>query len=265
MLNKQQSEAMSQILAWFENANLTGRQVYTLGGYAGTGKTFLINQVVEALNLKDHEVAFATYTGKAASVIIQRGTDASTIHRLIYTAVDEDYETEMNGEKIKSHRIKFVKKESIPSYKLIVIDEISMVDEKTMKDLLSFGIPLLATGDPGQLPPIQGENPLIKNPNYFLTEIVRQAEDNAIIKIATMARNGEPIPYGNYGDVIVLDRRAITLNIQKKLLLKADQVICGTNATRIYLNNEIRKMKDIDIIESKYPLDGEKVIWSVNN
>ena len=51
----------------------------------------------------------------------------------------------------------------------------------------------------------------------------------------------------------------------KKLLLKADQVICGTNSTRKYWNNEIRKYKGIDTIANKLPIQGDKVIFAVNN
>jgi exodeoxyribonuclease-5 len=140
-----------------------------------------------------------------------------------------------------------------------------MVDEKMMGDLLSFGIPILATGDPGQLPPIQGENPLIKKPDYFLTEIVRQSMDNPIVRLATMARNKERIPYGNFGTVLVLDRRAITPENLKTLLLGADQIICGTNSSKVYLNNEVRKMKGIDVIKKKHPIDGDKIMCTVNN
>jgi exodeoxyribonuclease-5 len=265
ILNSQQEKAMQMILDWFNTVKETKKQVFTLSGYAGTGKTFLINYAITVIGLKDSEVAFGTPTGKAASVLIQRGRDASTIHRLIYTPVEEEYETKVGSTSIKSHRIKFVKKDKIASYKLIVLDEISMVDENMMRDLISFGIPILATGDPGQLPPIQGENPLIKNPDFFLTEIVRQSLDNPIVKIATMARNKERIPYGNFGEVLVLDRKLITPEQMKLLLTKADQVICGTNNTRIYLNNEIRKMKGIDVIKEKYPVKGDKVICTVNN
>jgi exodeoxyribonuclease V len=264
-LTKQQEEAKNKILEWYQTCRATGKQTFTLAGYAGTGKTFLINNIIESLGLKPNEVGFGTPTGKAASVLIQRGTEAMTIHRMIYNAVDEEYEETISGKVLTSHRIKFVKKDSIPDYRLIVLDEISMVDEKMMKDLLSFGIPILCTGDPGQLPPIQGKNPLIENPDYYLTDIVRQSADNPIIRLATMARNKQYISYGNYGSVLVLDKRFITDEQMKTLLLKADQVICGTNATKNYLNNTIRKMSGIDVLEDKYPVEGDKVICTVNN
>jgi exodeoxyribonuclease-5 len=263
-LTTQQQEVRLKIIDWFKNIK-QNKQLFILQGYAGTGKTFLINHIIDDLNLLPHEVAYGTFTGKAASILIQKGRDAATIHRLIYTPVEEEYETKLGNETIKSHKIKFVKKDSISNYKLIIIDEVSMVDEMMMKDLLSFGIPILATGDPGQLPPISGSNKFMDNPDYFLTEIVRQAQDDPIVQLATKVRNGETIPYGNYGSVLVLDKSTLPQSMMKNLLLKADQVICGTNSTRIYLNNEIRRHKGIDVIKDKYPIDGEKVICTVNN
>jgi exodeoxyribonuclease-5 len=264
-LTNQQKEAKELILKWFQTFSETRKQVFLLSGYAGTGKTFLINYIMKELDLKDKDVAFGTPTGKAASVLIQRGRDASTIHRLIYTPIEEETQTKVGDAMVKGHKIKFVKRESIPNYKLIVLDEVSMVDENMMKDLLSFAVPILATGDPGQLPPIQGKNPLMENPDYFLTEIVRQSLDNPIIKLATMARNKEIIPYGDYGSVLVLNKKMISPKNMQKLLLRADQIICGTNSTRNYLNNEVRKMKGIDVIENPLPIEGDKIICTVNN
>jgi len=232
----------------------------------GTGKTFLIDYITSELKLKDYEVAFGTPTGKAASVLIQKGRDAATIHRLIYTPVEVELETEVNGETVKTKSVEYVKKIEIPKYKLIVLDEISMVEEEIMKDLLSFGIPILCTGDKGQLPAIFKSNILLSTPDYTLTEIVRQAKENPIIQLATMARNKIPIPYGKYGkDVIVVSQNSLSAGAFKNLLLKADQVICGTNSTRNYINNEIRKHKGIDVIKDSLPIEGDKVICTVNN
>ena len=47
----------------------------------------------------------------------------------------------------------------------------------------------------------------LNKPDYNSTQIVRQEEDNAIVKLATMARNGQPIPTGNYGNVIVMNKK----------------------------------------------------------
>jgi exodeoxyribonuclease V len=267
MLNKQQEEVVQLVKEWFGTYRETKKQVFTIAGYAGTGKTFTINYLVEnILNLKPYQVAFGTPTGKAASVLIQKGQEASTIHRLIYTPIETEIKTKINGEEVRSKRIDFVKKDTIPDYKLIVIDEISMVEEEIMKDLLSYGIPILCTGDIGQLPAIFKSNDFLQHPDYILTEIVRQAADNPIVQLATMARNKIPIPFGIYGkEVIVIPREALRIDQMQNMLLNADQVICGTNSMRNYLNNEIRSLKGIDIIKNKLPLKGEKIICTVNN
>ena len=67
------------------------------------------------------------------------------------------------------------------------------------RDLLAFGKPILVLGDPGQLPPIKGDGAFTSDaPDVMLTEIHRQAGESAIIRLATMARQGQPIPYGEH-------------------------------------------------------------------
>lgn len=256
-LNKEQSAAALAIKFWFDCASDV-KQTFTLAGYAGTGKTFLIKYVInEILGLKPDEVAFITPTGKAASVLVQRGIKATTIHRLIYY-IDEEASK-------KQKRVVFRKVGSIPDYKLIVLDEVSMVEEKVLNDLLSFEVPVLCSGDKSQLPAIGKSNKLLEDPDAELTEIVRQASDNSIVKIATLARKGIPINSGNYGDVIVRQINTISDDQLKNLLLKADQILCGKNTTRRKINNLVRQYKGIDIDKDKYPKDGEKVICNVNN
>src|SRR4029079_10876095 len=123
--------------------------------------------------------------------------------------------------------------------RLIVLDEVSMVGEDMARDLMSFGKPILVLGDPGQLPPIKGEGAFTKDaPDIMLTEIHRQAGESAIIRLATMARNGEPIGFGQY-DTFVWKMRK--MDVTPEQCLRGGQVICGLNATRLGLNNAMRR------------------------
>ncbi|MBE7077905.1 MAG: hypothetical protein E7377_04290 [Clostridiales bacterium] len=98
-----------------------------------------------------------------------------------------------------------------------------------------------------------------------MKEIVRQAADNPIIQVATMARNGETIPYGNYGDkVCVIGKHSLSAAQRKRLFLAADQIICGTNRTRNALNAELRGYKGIPS-DQPLPVEGEKVICTLND
>ena len=264
-LTSDQEIAKNLIEEWFFN---TDNQVFVLSGYAGTGKTFLIDYVVrEALHLKaGDEAVFVSPTGKAAANLVKNGTIAGTVHSLIYMRDGDEFDVDENGEIIEKHALSFIKREKIDErIRLIIVDEASMVNETVLYDLLSFNVKCLFCGDGAQLPPVNGECPLLGNPNYTLTQIVRQAKDNPIIQVATMAREGKRIPYGKYGDkVCVVGRNALSPAERKRLFLKADQIICGRNKTRNSLNAEIRGYKGIPV-EQELPIEGEKLICTLND
>jgi len=217
-------------------------------------------------------VVTATFTGKAALVLRRKGTPARTIHSLIYSVIAAtDEEIEAAGKKIeeaehsalqltgfdrtaaeaaieamrltmsqmKKPRFALNPQSDAANAKLIVLDEVSMVGEDMARDLMSFGKPILVLGDPGQLPPIKGEGAFTKDaPDIMLTEIHRQAGESAIIRLATMARNGEPIGFGQY-DTFVWKMRK--MDVTPEQCLRGGQVICGLNATRLGLNNAMRR------------------------
>lgn len=265
VLTPDQENAEKLIKEWFFN---TDNLVFVLAGYAGTGKTFLIDRIVrESLHLKaGTEAVFVTPTGKAGTVLIKNGTVAGTVHSLIYTRNEDDLDVDENGEIVERETLSFTKKEKIDEkIRLIIVDEASMIGEDVLRDLLSFGVKCLFSGDNAQLPPVNGTCGLLKNPDYMLTEIVRQAEDNPIIRLATLAREGKTIPYGNYDDkVCVVGRNFLSAAERKRIFLKADQIICGRNKTRAALNREIRGYKGIPE-DALLPVEGEKLICTLND
>lgn len=264
-LTADQERAKNLIAEWYLN---TDDQVFVLSGYAGTGKTFLIDYLVkEVLKLKvGSEAVFVSPTGKAAANLVKCGTLAGTVHSLIYIRDEDDFDVDEHGEIVEREELSFIKKEKIDEkIRLIIIDEASMINETVLYDLLSFKVKCLFCGDGAQLPPVNGTCPLLENPHYTMKEIVRQAADNPIIQVATMARKGEPIPYGNYGDsVCVIRKEALKGGERKRLFLKADQIICGRNITRNRINAEVRDYKGIDK-EELLPTEGEKVICTLND
>ena len=89
---------------------------------------------------------------------------------------------------------------------LLVLDEVSMVGPEMAADLLAFGKPILVLGDPGPAAADQGRGAFTDAaPDVMLTEIHRQAGESAIIRLATMARQGEPIPYGAHDELRLED------------------------------------------------------------
>ena len=261
-LTADQQEAEALIEAWYFHLNT---QIFVLCGYAGTGKTFLVDHVVRALGLVAGEsAAFVAPTGKAASVLIKAGVPATTVHSLIYTR-EEDIEVDENGEVISEQFLRFVRRESIDSkIKLIVLDETSMVSDDVLRDLLSFGVKCLCCGDPAQLPPVGGSNTLLRSPVITLREIVRQERDNPIVRLAERIRAGERPQYGEYGSVSVVPRRSLDAAARRKLFCEADQIIVGTNRTRALVNREVRAFRGIPP-ERILPEEGEKIICTLND
>jgi len=295
----QQAAAIAAIEDWFRRRT-RDQQVFRLFGYAGTGKTTITRHAIGELGLEPMDrtggsggVLYAAFTGKAALVMTRKGTPASTIHSLIYKVseatpeeierVTRELETLRKGLRSMGpaersfaetqirrlelrladiHQPRFILNEQslVRDADLIVLDEVSMVGAEMASDLLAFGKPILVLGDPGQLPPIKGDGAFTDaDPDVMLTDIHRQAETSAIIRLATLARQSMPIPYGEHDDFVWKMRRS---DIGPHQFLKGGQVICGRNATRLFLNTA---MKQAAGFPDAYPRGlGEKIICLKN-
>lgn len=295
----QQAAAIAAIEDWFRRRTRE-QQVFRLFGYAGTGKTTITRHAIGELGLEPMDrtggsggVLYAAFTGKAALVMTRKGTPASTIHSLIYKVseatpeeierVTRELETLRKGVRAMGpaersfaetqirrlelrladiHQPRFILNEQslVRDADLIVLDEVSMVGAEMASDLLAFGKPILVLGDPGQLPPIKGDGAFTDaDPDVMLTDIHRQAEASAIIRLATLARQSMPIPYGEHDDFVWKMRRS---DIGPHQFLKGGQVICGRNATRLFLNTA---MKQAAGFPDAYPRGlGEKIICLKN-
>ena len=227
---------------------LSQRQpIITIAGYAGTGKTTLVQYIIEALNYQMNDVAFACFTGKASLVLQQKGIPATTLHSLLYNSY-----MGKDGSFIHS-------KKSILDfdYKLIIIDEISMVSNDILEAAKSYKIPIIALGDIGQLPPIGEDNGLLQKPDVVLTEILRQEAENPIIQLSMDIREGKALQKQKNDNIMIVDKS----DLIDGMFSWADQILCGYNTTRVELNKKIREMKGYqDII----PEIGEKIICTRN-
>lgn len=297
-LSDQQSEAVNRIVHWYQHET-SAQQVARVFGYAGTGKTTITSEVISALGLEPMTpgglggVLFAAFTGKAANVMTRKGTPAQTIHSLIYRvseATPEEIErvtedlaalrrdlprmgpaerdfalTQIRQLELRLtdiHEPKFLLNEQsmLRDADLLVLDEVSMVGEDMARDLLAFRKPILVLGDPGQLPPIKGQGFFTEaTPDVMLTEVHRQARDSAILQLATMAREGRPIPPGAYDQHVWKMSRH---EVGPAQMLRGGQAICGTNAIRRSLNTA---MKQAAGFSGELPTGaGEKIICLKN-
>ncbi len=153
----------------------------------------------------------------------------------------------------------------IKDAQLLVIDEASMVGEGMRNDLLEFGVPIFAMGDNGQLLPVQEKPGLMAGkPDFELTEVHRQAADNPIIQLATMARKGKRIEVGVYGDgrARVIRRRDFNEQGHFDWDAPAPQFIVGKNDTRWRTTKMLRGGYGF---EGDSPQEGEPLIVCKNS
>ena len=206
-LNQLQQTFVDMAVNWFYNSSSTLLQ---LAGYAGTGKSVVISEILRRLRLSEDEVLPMAYTGQACTIMRKRGfSNACTCHSGLFIPIQEvetDPETGMIRMN-KTFNIPIVKWKFIPKdftgtrIKLIILDEAWMVPKRFKNFIDRTGIKVIAAGDPGQLPPI-GDSPgyLTEGPIFFLTELMRQSENSPIVYLANRAREGKIIEPGLYGD-----------------------------------------------------------------
>ena len=103
-----------------------------ISGYAGTGKSTLVKYLIAALNVREDDVCYAAFTGKAAQVLLKKGNkNVSTLHRLLFKSFPKPDGTFYRR-----------KVSSIP-YKIVIVDEVSMAPKSLMQILFSFKNELL--------------------------------------------------------------------------------------------------------------------------
>ena len=160
-------------------------------GGPGTGKTTILNGILELLGRMQLRCLLAAPTGRAAKRLTEvTGEDASTIHRLLEASIDQN-----------TGKMFFVRDEDNPlKADVVIVDEMSMVDVQLLHALLQAipeGKRLILVGDPDQLPPVgpgfpfsdmlrSGELPTVR-----LTEIFRQAQKSLIVMNAHRVNRGE--------------------------------------------------------------------------
>lgn len=261
-------------------------KILIITGGPGTGKTTVLNGILDEFDLKHKPYLLAAPTGKAAKRMYEAtGRPAKTIHRLL--------EYNKSGA--------FQRNEDNPlDGSILVIDESSMIDNSLLYSLLK-AVPermkIIFIGDADQLPSVRAGNVLndmIESktiPVIKLKYIHRQNEDSLIVQNAHLVNNCQP-PINNNkidSDFFVFYENndpvgAITFYIKNTLLgyhkytTNDIQVLAPMkkNSTgTVNLNRELQALmnppseekKEIEVggIEKITYRVGDKVMQAVNN
>jgi len=203
-------------------------EIMLVKGYAGTGKTTLVNSVVRTLHSMKLRCVLLAPTGRAAKVLsAYTRQPAWTIHKKIYRQ-----KTGKDGLGL------FVLDRNLHKDTYFIVDESSMIGDRIpdspfgsgnlLSDLLEFvkrgsNCRLVLVGDTAQLPPVGLDiSPALdrlrlEQMGYLvreieMTDVVRQSEGSGILYNATRIRNlisaqKEDYPvfdFRNYNDVTMI-------------------------------------------------------------
>lgn len=201
-----------------------GPGVFILKGYAGTGKTFLLQYLAEQLTKQKKKFTLLASTGRAAAVLRAKTEfTATTVHSELYHFYDVEGDDENLPDNATVDQFGQMKllfglrsKDKADEEKIYIVDEASMIsnvpgDETSyarfgsgllLYDLMNtVGInKIIFSGDPCQLPPVfQQDSPALseywfrenKYPvtSATLTEIIRHQSGSGILQLATEVRN----------------------------------------------------------------------------
>lgn len=297
----EQNSALSVASDWIHRDYSERNSVLYIAGFAGVGKTTIAKEIAAQCPGEVLFAAYtgkAAYVMRQKGCV---GT--STIHSLIYRPAGESrsdalrkIETEIirigsePGEDPDDNtriakRLKQLEEQrdfllinekrkpmfvlnsesALQDASLLIIDECSMVDEQMGQDLLSFKKKILVLGDPMQLPPVGSGGFFTKRPHdILLTEVHRQAKESGILRLATDVRERGTYSrdVGAYGADCVIGSRKNIPDFQK-IVLDADQMLVGMNATRHINNARFRELTGK--AGHHLPIAGDKIVCLRNN
>lgn len=171
---------------------------YLLKGPAGTGKTTIMKAALENTPF----VMTTAPTHKAVKVIAKMMRPSLASFSTLHSAMNmEPVRDHYGRQKFKRRKWKATEPTPIEEASIIIIDEISMVEDDLMKDFLEMRTPkqhVIMMGDEAQLPPVNHKGDVLAMPFrpgamsklevLSLTKIMRQGEGSDILRYATAFR-----------------------------------------------------------------------------
>jgi len=226
LLNAQQQEAFDKIREFLEKPE---QAFFILKGYAGTGKTTLLQQLAAYLDQEEMDFSLLAPTGRAAAVLSAKtGFVAKTLHAELYHFKEIDGDADPAKEKTEANdfgqmRLLFEIRSPDKNHKKVyIVDEASMIGDEQNDDssFASFGTGHLLTdflslvgnnkvifsGDPCQLPPVGSLHSPALTEEFFtrlgkrvfsfeMTQILRQKQGSDVLKLATQIRRMTALSY----------------------------------------------------------------------
>lgn len=235
-----------------QDSGLADEQLYTINclfssipsiitGGAGTGKTSVIRTLIEcyAKYYGTSHILLTAPTGKASRRLAEKtGLPACTIHKALRKNPEDDY-------------VYYNEYRQMP-YRLIIVDESSMIDMELMYDLLKAtnqASKIVFVGDCNQLYPVGYGEPFFRFMNimdvYYLHINHRQSENTDILRMANDTLRNIPICNGRGVTVREISEQEIDWildsYVQENDYMESSQIISPYNRFNAEINRKLRK------------------------
>ena len=256
-LNDGQTAAFIEIIRFFEDRV---EDALVLQGYAGTGKTFLVNKIIEYITTRfpNRRLAITAPTNKAVRVLTHSGifnpsSDTDPIFddlfdgkdRIVYQTIHSllGLREQIDAQGNQTFAADKKTKSNIKNFKYLIVDEVSMLDDVLCTAIMKHKdtVNIIFMGDPAQIPPINKSNsiPFRVDSDYvfnkvMLKQIMRQKEGNPIVETSFILREN-------------LTKAQPIRNLKTELDDSGNGVIC--------IDGETEREKVREILQKYFPTD----------
>ena len=142
ILTDEQQSLVKDCYHWFYHEN---DLVFEYAGGPGTGKSFVLDFIINYLRINREQIAPMAYTGAAAVNMRTKGLlNAGTIHSWIYTTTISERHDKSGNVMMDDYfnrpkeELGFIPKVQLKNIKLIIIDEAYMVPFEMKKDIVKI-------------------------------------------------------------------------------------------------------------------------------
>lgn len=238
VLTNDQYHGLSKLEKWYRKYN---HQFIEVAGVIGTGTWDLVQAFIDRERFDPREVMYLSYDQKQVLELAFKRYHAYYINGIIYNYIRiVDFDTipviNPHSSVVECKWNKEVRKKLDEKYKLIVVFDSMLLNEATIKDLATFGLPIVLIRDP-MLLPAPDTYTFLRDPNIVLSEVQPEYLRSPITYFAHKILNEERMSPGNYDTVSIVPKRQMNLYN----LRSSDMNITLTESLRKNVNNIYRE------------------------
>lgn len=237
-LTNDQYFGLSELEKWYSKYQ---HQFIDVAGVIGTGTWDLVQAFITNKQFDPREVMYLSYNQKQVLELAAKRYHAYYINGIIYNytrIVDFDSLPVINpmSDSIDYKWKKELKNKIDPKYKLIVVLDSVLLNERTLRDIGSFGLPVILIRDPA-LTPVPDSYTFLRDPNIHLREVHPFYAHSPINHFAHKILSGDIIKPGNYDIVSVIPKKQMNLYNLKS----PDMTITMSESVRNKINTIYRE------------------------